>query len=162
MDGRSKASFGVHGVGSHWAVGTPTMRWRLSDSMALDLTVDLGLNKGSNGASSFDAFRTGMGLVHKCKEGNGFIVSVRLDAGYNYLYQRYPDPFSFSYVSHQVSLGFGPDIEYFIPAMPQLSIGAFATLAGSWYQQKESGSSKNEKSIGLATSGQLLTVRYYF
>lgn len=189
---------GVHGIGTEWNEGRPTVRWRASDKWAFDFTPVLSvedLNTSSDNSSSLGAndsrarvYGLNVGVVRQIRNAGGLSIGWRAEAGYVYTYVEanslqmnafWPGYGSDLTVGRRqaIDLGFGPDLEYFVPGVPGLSLGASAqihyrytsdhyhstyssTYPGLTYYSPPYQDAYHDNSLALI--GELLTVRYYY
>lgn len=181
-DGPGTLSIGLHGIGSQWNYGRPMLRWRPSDSWAFDFTPTVRTSDGNDHSSSSgssdmsnDSYGLNVGIVKIFRNIAGASVGWRVEVGYTYQsysnsYDYSGTPYSYHDRTQLFDLGFGPDLEYFVPAVPGLSIGASAQIHYRYVSDTYASTSTTsfmsysrsyrEKNIDLL--GELLTIRYYF
>jgi len=166
-------AIGVHGIGAEWNYGRPMLRWRPSDNWAFDFTPTLS-TADAGGISDRETGLYGMnvGIVKQIRNVGGVSVGWRMELGYTYSTNSSSSISSSIYTSNYRSkftdVGFGPDLEYFVPAVPGLSLGASAQIHYRYIIAKNTynyaltsyNDSYHESMIDLM--GELLTVRYYF
>ncbi len=165
-------SLGLHGIGSVHADGHPVVSWHLTEGLRLDLTPVIELNDDS-GSSEYDREWYGLdiGLTKQLREIRGMRLGFQTLIGYRY--GRYDNTYTSGAYSEarfdRYRLGIGPELEYPIPKVPGLSLGAQVMLIAEFSKED----SLNISSYGTYTSasgdtrrivltGQVLTVRYRF
>lgn len=189
---------GVHGMGGEWSTGRPTVRWKASDKWAFDFTPVLTIddfNENNEGSSSLGAndskYRTyglNVGVVRQIRNVGGLSIGWRAEAGYVYSLNESSSQYMYTLSPmigtgvgvdrrESIDLGFGPDLEYFIPGVPGLSLGASAQIHYRYTSAHYHSTSSNtyggvtlysppfqdayhENTLSLI--GELLTVRYYY
>lgn len=185
---------GVHGMGDEWDTGRPTFRWRSSDKWAFDFTpvITIGDNNGhseySGGDSSSNAFKAktyglNVGAVRQVRNANGLSIGWRAEIGYVYTSVESSSELNVAFGNWQsfnerwryIDLGFGPDLEYFIPGVPGLSIGASAQIHYQYISARHHsltiypgwsmavpGANASTRENNYSLLGELLTIRYYY
>lgn len=188
-------ALGVHGLGTQWSYGRPTLRWKYSDRMSFDFTPVATLDDTTGHGNSFDSngvndgksstYGLNVGLVRQLRTVAGFSLGWRTEIGYTYGVQEYRSAYSSPQSGtsassgsqgrwRDIEFGFGPDAEYFVAAVPGLSIGASAQIHCRYtsqryhYQTTSSGYmlsgsvDDTSRRTTLSLIGELLTLRYYY
>jgi hypothetical protein len=191
-------AIGVHGMGTEWNEGRPTVRWRASDKWVFDFTPVLTIddfNEGHESSSTLGAndskyrvYGLNVGVVRQVRNMGGLSIGWRAEAGYVYSLNESGSQFMYPSLSmvgagvgvdrrESIDLGFGPDLEYFIPGVPGLSLGASAqihyqytsahyhstssyTSGGVTFYSPPVQDAYHENTLSLI--GELLTIRYYY
>jgi hypothetical protein len=168
-----KWGFGIYGPGNQYDDAHPTLRWRLKPDWALDATPLLSFT-GSNGSGhQLNTYNFGLdlGLVRNLTTTNGLRVGIATLAGYSYQQGSnillFP-PATYYTKSFTLRAGVGPDLEYAIPMIPRLTVGAHVFLRYSYSQAwgfNQLTGTPNAPAVSthkVDLAGETLTVRYYF
>lgn len=164
---KNKLAIGFHGIGSTYMDGSPTIRWNLAEKIALDITPFISTHEESGGTADFDyvTFGLDVGMISKSKKIKNLKLGLLTELFYSYSNRTWAWSSisgSTKNKSFRLGVGLGPDLEYFIPAMPNLSIGGRTTIIYSYGEEKDSDQSPLRKTNDINLTGQVFTVRYYF
>lgn len=166
-------AIGVHGIGTQWNYGRPTLRWRPSDGWAFDFTPVISRRDDHDNLDNkykSDTYGLNFGVIKQSRNSGGLFIGWRMEIGYEYTKTIIRSGSYYSSSSNYerertIDLGFGPDLEYFVPVVPGLSIGASAQIHYRYESDKyhyESNPEIADYNARLDLLGELLTVRYYF
>lgn len=145
-DIKQKFSIGI----THF--GSPTIRWNKSENISLDFTPEINYTDGSESEANYQ-YGLDVGIIKKCKNNNSLKKGLAINLGYTY--------FGPSYREYRATFGIGADLEYFIPALPNLTIGS-QILLNYAYSETDDGDYGNMENSSIFLSGQFLALRYYF
>lgn len=189
-------AIGVHGIGGEWSSGRPIARWKASDTWAFDFTPVLTVQDFNDNNSQSDTsvnmnnstrqrlYGLNVGVVRQIRNVGGLSIGWRAEVGFQYNHIERSSEFTMPPITEPgssnerreiIDLGFGPDLEYFVPVVPGLSIGASAQIH---YQYSSDHYHSSTTAIGvvvppsqfqdssrqttLTLIGELLTIRYYY
>jgi hypothetical protein len=160
-----KLALGVHGAGSMFNNGSPRATWMINPRNAVDLTpIFLGrATREINTIRNSDTLGLNIAWIRTLSEWGGLRLGVAAEAGYTH--SNYHDSSNYRQNQTTYQLGLGPDLEYFIPACPQLSIGARTVIRYSLYEDREinpGGPSSHGLTRTISLLGEGLSIRYYF
>jgi hypothetical protein len=169
----ARFALGVQGIGTMYGNGNPNLTWILSPTYSLELTPIFSGQKLMDSPShvsdnNSDRWGLNVTVTRLFMAHGGLRIGGLFEVAYAHSYSHYPDPTVYqNYKSHQdtVDIGFGPDFEYFIPAVPNLSIDARCALRYTYSQTKgyhNGGGFSETISQAEELVGQGLTLRYYF
>ena len=154
-------ALGVQGGGSGWPVGNPTLRWRPSPSQALDFTPSFSYSCGPSSNYEY-SYRFEACWVRTVRTDQMLLVGLRIAPGYSRYVSRYYRQRTCRY---SIDICVGPDLEYFLPILPRLSVGITGVVR-IHYTARDlySSGALYATSYGwdMDILGQWLTVRYYF
>jgi len=158
-------ALGFEGIGSEWGTGKPTLRWKRSDRISWDFTPTIQFRTESEPGST-DSYTAGLnvGRIKSWKVAEGLHLGIRNELGYTVSWSRamtQANDRSTLTKNYHVDYGIGPDIEYFIPSFPQLSLGAQA-IVHLLYGETRSGDMDQRKGFSSDIQAQIFTIRYYF
>ncbi len=173
-------ALGFQGIGNIYANARPTMRWKASDSTSFDMTPTFSYqdNGETLTTSKTDISNYGLtlGIVKHLTDVQGLRIGWLTNLAYTYGYENIApksnQSTSYNYNNYVMSVGIGPDFEYFIPAFPRISIGAQAIVQYQYvettYKDTAGPSSKTATqtdqthSSNVTLLGEVFTARYYF
>lgn len=135
--------------------GDPTIRWNKSENISFDFSPQIVYADDSFSKKHY-TYGLGIGIIKKCKNNGPFQKGLAISLEYSYGY--------YNSKTYNATFGLGPDLEYFIPTLPNVSIGSQILLNYTYNEinnyYDDSGHLDRYSSISL--SGQFLTIRYYF
>jgi len=159
-----KLGIGFQGVGTMYTQGAPTVRWLKSEKTYFDFTPMINYNNQNNStyspSNTFYSYGLNVGLIRNINTDKGINFNYRCELGYIYSYQN--GGAGAPAKQNQLTLGIGPDLEYFIPVIPNLSIGATGVIRLTYTDYQNSSGPYNIHTTAVQLFGQILTVRYYF
>jgi len=173
---------GFQGIGSLYANARPTVRWNASDAISFDVTPSVSYQHTSNlpavNTQTNYNYGVSLGIVTHFKDVNGLRIGFLTNLGYIYGYAGFSGiqpngGAEATYNNYVVSIGVGPDFEYFIPVFPHISIGAQGVIQYAYtettqvalYGSDYSGSrvlDSHYHTSAVNILGEAFTVRYYF
>jgi hypothetical protein len=182
--GLSKFAIGIYGVGNQYTNAQPTLRWSFNPAWALDVTPLVSFNHFDSAGQEGDNHSDGLdlALVKRLSTRAGLQFGIAALAGYSYsstfIDQNAPAEADQTGKSYSLRFGVGPDLEYRLPSLPNLTIGAHAFLRYTFRQVWGKASvlvpsppgdtnslvgtrgTATTHTIGFA--GEAFTIRYYF
>ena len=152
-------ALGIHGPGSEWETGSPTLRWRPGASIAFDFTPTFSYSREYRDVYDY-SLRLEVGCVPTLRIRDDLLLGLRIAPGYGRYFEKAGNHRQQEY---SIDLCIGPDLEYFIPISARLSLGLQGTIRVR-YSQREylSWHLYADPRTSVTLLGQWLTVRYYF
>jgi len=152
-------SLGIHCGGSEWDHATPMLRWRSGPTVAVDFTASYSYWGAGPHQYGYD-LHFELGYVRTVCVRGPLVLALRVAPGYmrnTYSTGSHEDDRETTY---GVDVAAGPDLEYFLPSLPQLSIGIQSVIRVRFREEHQWGDYDGYTTVDML--GQWLAIRYYF
>jgi hypothetical protein len=152
-------SLGIHCNGSEWGHATPTLRWRPGPAVGVDFTPSYSYWNGGPHNYEYD-LHLEVGYAPTVCANGPLLLALRVATGYTTIKHSSGGPLRHKETTYRVDLTAGPDLEFFLPSLPQLSIGIHSVIRVR-FEETHSWSRYDDQII-VDMGGEWLTMRYYF
>ena len=152
-------ALGIHCGGSEWGHATPMLRWRTSAAAAVDFTPSYSYWGGAPHEYGYE-LHLELGYIRTMCAHGPLLLALRIAPGYmrnTYSTGRHDNDKETTY---GIDLASGPDLEYFLPSLPELSIGIQSVVRVRFRETHHWGRYDGYALVDML--GQWLTIRYYF
>lgn len=167
--GNTKTAIGFYALGGEFTTGTPTVRWHPSDRVSFDVSPIVAFSDSKSDGplqTKLERYGLSVGFVKNLATAGGLVAGLRFEGSYDYRYDTLGSsnrPFSARGSGYDLSFGIGPDFEYFIPGLSNLSLGAQGVFGYTQsYHRILSTSADFQQDATVGFRGADFTVRYYF